>query len=121
MEDALAMMELSAEVTAGLSAPAGNGDPLTHESPEPPQACICNTTGIQNTMKLNYKSGLLAVLCIAWICLTTGCEKGTKNESDGSVRVANGDGACNVYIVEKDGYRFAVAVGYNKCAITQIK
>jgi hypothetical protein len=27
MEDALAMMELSAEVTAGLAAPAGNDEP----------------------------------------------------------------------------------------------
>ena len=34
---------------------------------------ICNTTGIQNTMKRKYKPALLAVLCIAWICLT-GCD-----------------------------------------------
>ena len=42
MEDALAMMELSAEVTAGLSAPAGNDEPeaAREEKPQPKNVIV---------------------------------------------------------------------------------
>ena len=49
----------------------------------------------------------------------SGCS-GVKKNDDGSLIVAGSMGDCTVRVVEIDGYKFAVAVGYKKCAITHI-
>ncbi len=57
------------------------------------------------------------------ICLT-GCNvnSGVKdNRITGGTEVSDSGGSCTIYIVEKDGYKFAVAVGYEKVSIVQIK
>jgi hypothetical protein len=66
--------------------------------------------------KLNFGT---AAVCIALAMV--GCSNGVSKESDGSVRVSHGLDSCRVYVVEKDGYKFAVAVSAYSCAITQIK
>lgn len=77
-------------------------------------------TKLQKLMKRGTTTAV-AVACSAWLCLMVGCSKGVTKDSGGGVTVSDGNGSCTVYIVEKDGYKFAVAVGYYKCAITQIK
>ena len=54
--------------------------------------------------------------------IATGCEDGVSEEvtSNGGTEVHGSGGGCTVYVVEKDGYKFAVAVGHYKCGITQI-
>jgi hypothetical protein len=38
-----------------------------------------------------------------------------------STKVTDSHGnTCDVFIIEKDGYKLAVAVGYNKCAMVQL-
>ena len=71
-------------------------------------------------MKLGTTTAV-AVACNAWLCLMVGCSGGVTKKSDGGGSVSDGQASCTVYIVEKDGHKFAVAVGYHKCAITQIK
>ena len=75
---------------------------------------------MKNQMKRIGKAGLLFAE-VSLLCLMVGCSGGVKKESDGGVTVSDGEGSCTVYIIEKDGYKFAVALGYSKCAITQRK
>jgi hypothetical protein len=50
------------------------------------------------------------------------CGGGTApSDIPGGTRVSDENRSCTVFIIEKDGHKFAVAVGLNKCAITQIR
>ena len=76
------------------------------------------------TTQGNRRSPRLWALALAagsafWL---NGCTGGVKeNKTNGGTEVSDSGGSCTIYIVEKDGYKFAVAVGYSKVAITQIK
>ena len=61
-----------------------------------------------------------SVLMIAFICLLglTGCD-GSSVQPDGSggIKVEDGVGSCSVRVIEIEGAKYVVAVGYKKCAI----
>ena len=61
-------------------------------------------------------------LAIPAILTSSGCGGGVKtNATNNGTEVSDSGGSCTVFIIEKDGYKFAVAVGYQKVAIAQIK
>ena len=62
----------------------------------------------------------LLFAAVVLLCIMPGCSD-VKNKKDAGTYVSDGFGNCTVYIIEKDGYKFAVAVGDGTCAICQIK
>lgn len=70
---------------------------------------------------INRLKGALGVATLIPFCLLVGCEHGPAPTPAGGVSVGDGTGSCTIFIVEHQGYKFAVAVGYNKCAIVQLK
>jgi len=72
-------------------------------------------------MKLKSILIIWVSLLVLTFCAAHYVIKHKNTHSDSGTLVSNGTVECTVYIIEKDGYRFAVAVGYNSCSITQIK
>ena len=68
----------------------------------------------------NKRMKISSVLAITCICLLglTGCSGSTvKDDGDGGVYVGNSGGSCSVRVIEIEGSKYVLAVGYNKCAI----
>ena len=65
---------------------------------------------------------ILLVLILALGCMI-GCDNHTPvvSNNNGGTVVSDGFGSCTVYIIEKQGHKFAVAVGIQKCSIVEIK
>lgn len=67
------------------------------------------------------KKLMLVVLTIIFVSLLASCQKGISNV-DGKTLIKNGTGGfCEVYIIEKDGYKFAVVMNNHGCGIIQLK
>lgn len=45
----------------------------------------------------------------------------SKDDAGGGTFISDGDGGGTIYIVEKDGYKFAVLIGLRKGCIIQLK
>ena len=56
------------------------------------------------------------------LVLSTGCDDVDKElTSKNGTRIGDRSGSATVYIFEKDGYKFAIAVGINKCSLIHLK
>lgn len=63
----------------------------------------------------------ILIFSLAILVSLTGCGGNAgETTSNGGTYVSGDGGAGTIYIVEKDGYKFAVLIGYCKAGITQI-
>lgn len=71
---------------------------------------------------MQKKITTIVFVILTSLCLVNCGDGGvTHNTNSGGTRISDGNGSCTVFIIEKDGYKFGVAVGTQKCSIVQIR